>query len=286
MAAAKAMTSMDGPIQMLSPREGGSSAGTVRLPRKRGRRAWLTWLLRLGILVLIVLAWQLSSTQGLVSPVYAGTPSKVWPEFLHGVEGSFWGPTGTTVYEALMGFVLGSAAGILVGCLLIQSARALSVAEPFIVGLNAMPRIALAPLFVIWFGLGSTSRIALGFSLVFFVALVNTLAGVKSADRDHLLLARVLGAKRVRTFKVFILPAAMPAIFAGLQLGLVYSFLAAIVGEMLTGNMGLGGQMAYATNTFEMDRFFAQLFFLVLVTVAMSRLFSLFESKLLAWKAL
>lgn len=269
------------------------SVSANRAPNPRARKKasaahngnqWIVQALRLLTLVLLIGSWEVLSRTGVINPLYFGKPSEIVPLLAQGIAGDFWADAWVTFYEAMGGFVIGSVLGVLAGLVLTQSKILHDVAGPFIVAFNSMPRIALAPLFIIWFGLGSASRIALGVSLVFFVVLINTLAGAKSADREHLLLARVLGEGRLSTFRKFVLPAAMPSIFAGLQLGLVYAFLAAVVGEMLSGSQGLGGALSLATNTFETDLFFAQLFFLVLLTLAMSQVLKAIEARLLRWK--
>lgn len=275
-------TTLDKTSNRRLPRRAGNNA----VPGEGRRHAGVLLALRLLALAILLGSWELLAATEIIDPLSFGRPSQIFPLLMDGIAGGFWAEAWVTFYEAMGGFVIGSVLGILAGLVLTQNEMLHDVASPFIVAFNSMPRIALAPLFIIWFGLGSASRIALGVSLVFFVVLINTLAGVKSADREHLMLARVMGESRNATFRKFVLPAAMPSIFAGLQLGLVYAFLAAVVGEMLSGSQGLGGALSLATNTFETDLFFAQLFFLVLLTLAMSQLLKMTESHLLRWKKL
>ncbi|HLI24086.1 MAG TPA: ABC transporter permease [Acidimicrobiales bacterium] len=192
---------------------------------------------------------------------------------------------GTTLYETFVGFAIASALGLIGGYLLAESKAFDTVARPFMTGFNSLPRIALAPLFVLWFGLGSNSRIVLIVSLSFFIVAFNTYAGLQGVNRDHLLLARVLGANRRERFVKFVLPSALPPVFAGLQLALTYAFLGAVVGEMLTGNQGLGGYLALEMGTFNTTAFFGGLVLLVIVALLVSAAMRLVEKRVLRWRA-
>jgi NitT/TauT family transport system permease protein len=189
-----------------------------------------------------------------------------------------------TVYETTVGFSASALAGIAAGILLYQAPRANRVLRPFLTGFNNLPRLALAPLFVLWFGLDTASRVALIISVVFFIVTFNTYGGLQNASRDHLLLAKTLGATRRQLFAKFILPAAVPTIFAGLQLGLTYSFLTAVVGEMLSGASGIGAQLQVTLATYRTDDFFASMLLLAVVATALSGAMRLIERRLLRWR--
>lgn len=247
----------DEPAPRLVPR------GARRLVGRGGLRARL---LQLAALAVLFGSWQLAASTRVLNPAFVSEPSRFFPAFWRGVtRGDLMGLMGTTLYETVAGFVAASVLGLLAGYVLAESRLADTVTRPFMTGFNSLPRIALAPLFVLWFGLGSTSRIVLIVSLGFFIVAFNTYAGLQSVQRDHLLLARVLGAKRWERFRIFVLPSAAPAVFAGLQLALTYAFLGAVVGEMLTGNQGLGGYLALEMGTFNTTGFFGGLVLLVLV---------------------
>ncbi|WP_239010624.1 MULTISPECIES: ABC transporter permease subunit [Rhodococcus] len=140
----------------------------------------------------------------------------------------------------------------------------------------------MAPLFVLWFG--SMSTVMLVISLVVFIVHFSTFAGLQSASRDHLLLARTLGAKRFELFGKFVFPSAVPAIFAGLQLALTYSFLAAVIGEMLSGSTGLGAVIQRAVSSYQTVLSFACLLRLILIATALSTVMLVVERYLLRWQ--
>jgi NitT/TauT family transport system permease protein len=255
------------------------------LIRSARSRQLLVWSLRLLALVLLFGSWELSARVGWVKPLFTSQPSAIFPALWTSLRGNLvLVDLPVSLYEMLAGFLIGSALGIGVGLVLHEFPLANEVLQPFLTAFNSMPRIALAPLFVLWFGLGPASKIVLVVSLVFFIVLVNTTAGLKASDRDYLLLARTLGAGRWTTFRKFVFPAATPTIFAGLQLGLVYSLLGTIAGEMLGGTGGVGARMAVAVNTFHTDEFFAALLFLVILSTALGTLVRRLELWLLHWR--
>jgi NitT/TauT family transport system permease protein len=240
---------------------------------------------QLVVLAAVLLAWEASVDAGFVKELYVSKPSAIFAALVADIlQGDIFLQVGVTVYETLTGFIISAVLGILAGIGLYRAPTAYRVLSPFITGINNLPRLALAPLFVLWFGLDTASRVALIISLVFFVVLLNTLAGLQSASRDHLLLAKTLGATPRQLFVKFVLPAAVPTIFAGLQLGLTYSFLTAVVGEMLTGSMGLGAQLQIMLTTYRTEQFFAALVLLAIVATALSASMRLVERRLLRWR--
>jgi NitT/TauT family transport system permease protein len=181
------------------------------------------WIGRLVILGLFFAAWEKVSDLRLIDPILIGAPSGIARFLWDGifVNGELINDLGWTMLGTLLAFVLGSLAGILVGMVFVTSPTIESLLNPIFMALNAMPRIALAPLFLIWFGLGLGSKVAVGFSLAFFIVLSSTVAGGRGVNPDHITLARTLGASGRQIFAKFVLPSAVPVIFNGLRLGLV-----------------------------------------------------------------
>ena len=244
------------------------------------------WLLRLAAIALVLGAWEFSARRGLVNPTFSGRPSRIghelWLMFQHPY--AFWVDLRTTVYETLVGFFVGSAAGLVTGFVFVRFGVLRKAFEPIMTSLNSMPRLALAPIFVVWFGIGANSKIALIISLIFFIVLLNTIAGLtQGQDRDFLLLSKSLGASDSQRLLKFALPASVPTLAAGLQLALVYSFLGAVGGELITGFHGVGVRLMRDANLFKPDEFFAVLFVLMCVTTAASGLMRSLERVLLRW---
>jgi NitT/TauT family transport system permease protein len=157
-------------------------------------------------------------------------------------------------------------------------------AEPYLTLVNAMPRIALAPLFLLWFGLGIGSKIAVGFSLTFFIVLSATIAGIRGVDSDHLILSKALGANQQQIFFKVTLPSAVPVIFSGLRLGLIFALLGVVGAELIAAEHGLGQTLAYLQSTFSMDGVMALLFLLACVGFGLTTLMNQLERALLDWQ--
>jgi NitT/TauT family transport system permease protein len=262
-------------------------AVSVARPRRRSKRRNVgARLLQLAVIVGLFGSWQLLASTKVLDPAFVSEPSQFFPAFWHGVTtGDLLSLMGTTLYATFVGFAAASVLGLVAGYLLAEFKLIDLVARPFMTGFNSVPRIALAPLFVLWFGLGALSVIILIVSLSFFIVAFSTYAGLQSCNRDHLLLARTLGAGRFVRFRKFVLPSAAPSIFAGLQLALTYAFLGAVVGEMLQGSQGLGGYLALQMGTFETTNFFGGLVLLVIVALLVAGAVRAVETRMLRWRA-
>jgi NitT/TauT family transport system permease protein len=258
----------------------------ANLVKKRERRKTITVrICQVLIFVAVLGSWEVCARTGVVDPSFFSQPSLVVKALGRGIgDGTLLRLLGTTLYETIVGYLIAVVSGFLVGVVLAEFDMLNRIMQPFLTAFNNVPRIALAPLFVIWFGLGSSSRIILTFTLVFVVIVYNTQAGLQSVRREHLMLARSLGFSLRARYTKFILPTALPSIFAGLQLGLALALTGAIVGEMLTGNAGLGGYMQYQVNTFGTDQFFAALTLLVVASLIISAAMRLLERVLLRWQ--
>ena len=230
--------------------------------------------------------WELMAQQGQLDPTFFGRPSGIaaylWDGFL--VNGKLWRELGYTAAGASISFGLGSIAAIALGMLFAALPRLERLADPYLMVLNAMPRIALAPLFLLWFGLGLGSKIAVGCSLTFFIVLSSTVAGTRGVSQDHVVLSRTLGATPRQLFFKITLPSAVPVIFSGLRLGLIYAMLGTIGAELIAAEHGLGQTLAYLQSTFSMDGVMGILVLLAMlgmsVTYGMARL----ERFLLKWQ--
>lgn len=240
----------------------------------------------LVFLILFFGAWEWGSRAGWLDRTLFGQPSQIvaylWRGFF--VDGSLWRDLGYTVAGTLLSFVLGSVAAVALGLAFTQWPALERAMDPYLTVVNAMPRFALAPLFLLWFGLGIGSKIAMGTSLSFFIVLGNTVAGIRGVPQDFLTLSRSLGATPGQLFFKVTLPSAVPVIFSGLRLGLIFSMLGVVGAEIIAAEHGLGQTLAYLQSNFNMDGVMALLFLLaglgMLVTKGMARL----ERWLLRWQ--
>jgi NitT/TauT family transport system permease protein len=238
-------------------------------------------LLIIGVLVL----WQGLVSAGVIDAFWISSPILVGKELWSQVtSGTLLVDIGITVYEALIAFVISSILGIASGLLLARSPFWDMVLAPLIVMLNSMPRVAIAPLIILWFGIGLAAKVVTAFTLVYFILLVNTLSGAKNVDNDIRTIALLMGAsRRDMLFKVT-LPSALPWIFAGLNLGLTYSLLGVIVAEILSSNEGLGFVIAHNAGNFNTAGVFAGLIALSLVAWLFAIIMRKIETRLLRWK--
>jgi NitT/TauT family transport system permease protein len=222
---------------------------------------------------------------GLIDPLWVSSPFLVAGELWQlTVTGELLGDVWMTVSEALLAFVVSSSLGIVSGLLLARSPFWDDVLAPIIVALNSLPRIALAPLIILWFGVGVVAKVVTAFTLVYFILLVNTLGGAKNVDNDIMTIAQLMGAsKRDLLWKVT-LPSALPWIFAGLSIALTYSLLGVIVAEILASNQGLGYLIASSAGNFDTAGVFAALVVLVVIAWLFSTAMRKIEARLLRWK--
>jgi NitT/TauT family transport system permease protein len=220
-----------------------------------------------------------------LDPTFVGQPSGVLKFLWNNItSGQLWVDMGWTMAGTLISFLLGSVAAIAVGLLFVGFPKFEKFLEPYLNAMNVMPRIALAPLFILWFGLGLGSKIALGCSLTFFIVLSSTVAGIRGVSQDHVTLCKTLGASAVSTFFQVTLPGAVPVIFSGLRLGLIYSLLGVIGAEIIASEKGLGQSLAYLGSTFEVNGVMALLLVLAMIGVSVMKTMTWLEKRLLHWQ--
>ena len=230
--------------------------------------------------------WQVCASYQLLDPTVISSPKAVFGYLFRDalIHAELWTNTYYTIIATLIAFFVGAVLGILVGLACVRLPILEEIFDPFVTLMNSFPRIALAPLFVVWFGIGVTSKVVLAVSVIFFILMLTTIAGARSVDRNLLALCRSLGASPWRVFRSITIPTAAPSIFAGLKLGLIYSFLGVIVGEMIASEHGLGQEAMKYSNLFQMDRVLAVLFFLAVITTLLAAGMTVIERRVLRWQ--
>jgi NitT/TauT family transport system permease protein len=247
------------------------------------RTAILVWQIVLGAAALGL--WQMLVSLKILDAFFVSRPSDIAQRVLSWVvSGSLWRHLGTTLEESLLGLLIGSALGISFGFSLGRSPFLARVLDPYIKGLNAVPRVVLAPLFLLWFGLGIWSKVALAVTLVFFVMFFNTYQGVRDADRVLIDNARMLGASEGQLVRHVLVPSALTWIFSSLQTSLGFAMVGAVVGEYLGATRGLGYVISQAEGTFDTTGVFAGMTVLAIVVVIVGALVTRLERWLLRWK--
>ncbi|MBI2728717.1 MAG: ABC transporter permease [Polaromonas sp.] len=239
---------------------------------------------QIGILVVALGSWELCVATGFLSPFWASSPSRIALALVEVVSDPLF-PThvGTTLLELVAGFAAGSILGIAIGFVLAQWPLVEKIFDPFLHAINSLPRVALAPLFILWLGIGLGSKILIAATLVVFIVIGNTLAAARSVDADMMTAARLLGATRLQLFLKVVLPASIPVIFAGLRLGVVYAMLGAVVGEMIAATSGLGYMLSFFAGSLQVGHLMATLVVLVVLSTSLSALTSWVERRILDW---
>ena len=256
------------------------------------RRLW-PW--QLALLVLIFVAWQALTQPDLLPPVvwdnpdraafFFGEPVKmlhvIWIWF---TEGAIYKHLWVTLEETVLAFVIGAALGLAVGLWLGLSATASALLDPYITAMNAMPRVVLAPIFMVWFGLGIWSKVALGVTLVFFIVFFNVYQGVKEVSPVVLNNTVMLGANRKQLLRFVYLPSATSWVFSSLHTSVGMAFVGAVVGEYLGSASGVGYLIQQAEGAFDINTVFAGILVLTAFALVLDVAVSRAERRLLRWR--
>jgi len=238
----------------------------------------------LALFVVIVLLWEQAPTVFKIPEFVLPKLSRVLSVFMDArTISTFVDNALVTLTEALVGLIIGGGLGLVVGVLLSQSSLMMVTFYPYIVALQCMPKVALAPLLVIWFGFGLTSKILVVALLCFFPMLVNTITGLRSVTRENLELFKAIGAPRTATLSHLYIPAALPNILTGLELAIVVSLLGAIVGEFVGAEKGLGVLLVQAQFQMNIPAVFAILLILVVLGLLFSLSVKYIRQRLLFW---
>ena len=260
-------------------------------PRPGNLRVW-----QVGLLVAVFAFWHLMTTPGLVPPFmfdndrqaafFFGEPLKVagriWVWFV--TEADIYRHLGVTLLETLLAFGIGSVLGLGAGLWLALQPMASAILEPYVKALNSMPRIILAPIFAVWFGLGIGSKVALGVTLVFFIVFFNVYQGVREVSPVVLANARMLGASRRQLLRHVYLPSATSWVFSSLHTSVGLAFVGAVVGEYLGSSQGVGYLILQAEGTFDINTVMAGILVLTAFALVLDALVGRIERRLMKWQ--
>jgi NitT/TauT family transport system permease protein len=260
----------------------------TKVKRASSRRRRNTWLLRLALVVVWLGSWELTATYW-IDPFFYSKPSRIWQRLTEWVTsgtdfGSLWYQLWVTVEEALLGFAIGAVAGVILGVILGRSQYLADVLAPFIKAANAVPRIVLASLFVIWFGLGLASKVATVVVLVFFVVFFNAFTGAREVDRNLIDNARILGAGRMQVIRSIVLPSATSWILSSLHTAFGFALIGAVVGEYAGSKAGIGFLISNAQGTFDSAGIYAAMIIITVVALFAEWGIGNLENRLLRWR--
>lgn len=243
------------------------------------------WIPPVAVFVFVFGAWELASILGVLNEILVPPPSAILTAFSGLLtESFFWTSVRITSGETLAGLVLGGGVGFLIGVASGVSHLFHRAIYPYILSIQTLPRVALAPIVVTWFGFGFMSKAIIAALLAFFPVLINTMVGMSSADNDARLLMRSLGASHSQMLRNLTLPTAAPFIFAGVKTAMTLALIGAIVGEFVGASLGLGVLLKQFNFQFDVDRGFAVLLSLSLIGLLLYGLISYLDKKFIYWE--
>jgi NitT/TauT family transport system permease protein len=283
-AAAERSTTSTGAVVATTDRHG--QEHRVRAEQQRRLRIQV---LRVGLAVALLGSWEVLAQFEVIDVFFFGQPSgivnQLWKWVTRGTaQGPLWEQIATTLEETILGFLIGVVLGVIFGILLGRNRTVADVFGPYIKGANAMPRVVLGSLFIIWFGLGLWSKVALAVVLVFFVVFFNAFQGVREVDRNLLANARILGASPRKVTTEVIIPSALTWIIASLHTSFGFALVGAVVGEYLGAIKGLGLMIATAQGTFNPNGVFAAMTILAVVALLAEAGVTALENRLITWR--
>ena len=253
---------------------------------KRLRLVLLQVAVGLGFLLL----WHVLTAYPVLAPTrqtqfFFSTPTdvlaRVWKEF---ASGEIWRHLGITLLETILAFAFGAGGGILFGFLFARRELLAAVFDPYIKAANALPRVVLAPIFALWFGLGIWSKVALGFTLVFFIVFFNVYQGVREVSPVVLANARMLGMNERQLLRHVYWPSALTWMFSSLHTSVGFALVGAVVGEYLGSSAGLGYKIQQAEGVFDVTGVFAGMVILAVFVIIIDTVVTMIENRLLVWR--
>lgn len=280
----------DAAVSAIAFRPGTSDAeieAASALAARRRHRVVLFW--RYAILVMFLGGWELASRTELIDEFFFSKPSDIAARLYQWItegtsEGPLWYHLWVTMEEALIGFFTGSGAGIVVGIALGRNRMLADIFSIYIKVINSIPRVVLAPIFIMLLGLGLASKVALAFVMVFFVVFANAFQGVREADRNLLANAQILGARGWQLTRSVVIPSAMSWIFASLHVSFGFAIVGAIVGEFVGSRYGIGLLINIAKGAFDAAGMYAAIVVIMVVALVAEQVMTAIESRLAKWR--
>ncbi len=237
-------------------------------------------LVQLGIFLAILLAWYWATLPGGINHLLLPAPAPVFRNFwILLTTSSIWPDLLVTIREWVTAFLIASVSGCTLGYVISRSGYAVRVFDPLLAGLYSIPAILLFPLYLLFFGLGPGSKIAIGTTIAFFPIVLNTIAGLAYVDKAYITAARSMGANDLQMFWSVMMPAAFPVVLTGLRLGCIIAFLAILGGETISSLAGLGHRIVSLAENMESAQMFGNIIFAVLMAIVINGAVSFVEAR-------
>lgn len=240
---------------------------------------------QLLLLVAIFLLWEIAANIRLIDPFITSQPSRMLTtvQILH-ANGSLYTHIGTTVWETVIGFTLGTIGGLIIAIILWWSDFLSKVFEPYLVILNALPKVAVGPILIVWLGNGASAIIAMALLISIIVSIITMLHGFLSVDKEKILLLKSFGASKLTILQKVVLPASLPNTISALKVNVGLSWVGVIMGEFLVSKAGLGYLIVYGSQVFKLDLVMTSVIILIIAATAMYLLVAYLEKKLIRWQ--
>jgi ABC-type nitrate/sulfonate/bicarbonate transport system permease component len=248
-------------------------------------RRHYTRVLGLVAVVVFLAAWQLASDTNLINPLFCSSPSRIWNELGSLIStGQLWPNVWISAEEFGWGFIIAIVLAIPLGFLIGWYKPVEAIFSPFVTFLNAVPRVALLPLLIIWVGIGIDLKIAVVFLGALIAILINTITGIQSLDPQLVTMARSFGASDFKIFRTMALPGSVPYILSGIRVGLGHALTGVVVGELYASTSGVGHLIAVAGNTFQTDLVFAGVVIIAIFGLISTWILTLLEQHFQTWR--
>ncbi len=239
---------------------------------------------RAALLLGFLLLWEVASDRA-IPAFFISRPSRIFEVFFSWVaDGSLFFHAGITATEAFAGFLLGGTMGVVVGLILGRMVRLAEVVDPFITAFYSLPKLALAPLFILWLGIGMDMKIVFTATIVFFLVFLNTYTGVRNVSRELVAILRLMGANERHVLTKVIIPSAITWVFAGLRISVPYALVGAVVGELVASNRGLGYLLAHSAGRFDTAGVFAALVAIVILSALLNTAVAVAATRAMPWQ--
>lgn len=261
-----------------------AQAPVLSLERPFFERPAVVYAAQAILLVALFVLWESAVLVGWFESNKGGQPSEMWRHFVVSAKsGELWKHLKVTLYEQIVGFAIGMGSGVAIGLGLWWSRTLSRILEPFAVIFNGIPKIALAPPMIVWFGIYETSKIVLAASICFVVAWLSAYAGARLVDRDLLDMCRAMGGNRWQAFVKVVVPSAMPWIISALKINIGFALIGAVVGEFVASNHGLGYMAVQASILYQMNMLWMVVFVIMIVAAVQYWIVLWLERRLLRW---
>ena len=255
-----------------------------RAADQRRYQALRVFALRVGILVGILALWGAASGT-LIDRLFISDPISIARSLAQiSFDGTLWWHLERTLLEMILGYILGVTVGVGLAIVITLIWRGEQIARPLLLGVFAIPKVALAPLVIVWFGIHLLPKVILAASLVLFIVYFSTLAGFAAVNRDLVASVRVMGISRTALFLKLILPSAAPYIFAAMRITLPGALIGAIIGEFVSSNRGVGFLIAFASSRYDTAQVFAAILSLLIFVLILNILVSRLEKYVARWR--